>query len=777
MICKPSWFCVNTSGLDYLHKYKQDMQTFWVEPWQTLLLAERSNGVHFNLKLVKFKNDLKAKCNLDIQESILKFRRICNAIDFDYIGVVLCATGVFGIVYLKAVLCVTAVDTMNNTKKVNNQKRQAAKDAAVPIGWSRITQLVETQQIDEVVATDHSSLITYIQHSQHNNNFVPQHSFNTNYMQQPMQNPKDISDSTTAMDMTLALMAKFRQNAVQNVRNHVVQNVVQNPSIKIVENMNGLSVVLEITNQYGNRNVVTAPVEGNVNDASKETKRVKANCILENNLQQALTSGTQFDKAPVYESDGSAENDSNIISEVSSVKQGGGTVEQHPANVEKTHVLYDSLYNNVAIEVEKVNSVNLKLRETNADLTTELARYKNLEKAAKFVRDFKSLAKEAGESIAKQKALELEIERLLRTVVGQDIMSVVQHNSVVDTSILRTELEQCRYDKTSYDKSYNDMQQKIKRLQAQLGDLKGKSKDTSSVSDTLNPLPQKLKNENVELEFHVQNYEKEIAHLKTAYKNLFDSINVTRTQTKTIINSLQTKLHDTIYENAKLRAQLFDKVSGKKDTTRGTSANTKFAKQSILGKPPSSSSRPKLYDVTPLPKSTVFPKVGDTHTLSKPVTSNLVSTLTESKVVKNDNVIFSGIFRISSFKASRVDNFVPNKHVKASFSTKLITVSQPHVITKNDINSKTNGFSHKDVKSTTRNRRPQPRNNPKNDKSWKVYSVICSTNDSNGENQVVSKSFVVTTADISDKLQQQQDSNSYTLTLATTITADGNFDL
>nr|GEV06591.1 retrovirus-related Pol polyprotein from transposon TNT 1-94 [Tanacetum cinerariifolium] len=73
MICKPSWFCVNTSGLDYLHKYKQDMQTFWVEPWQTLLLAERSNGAHFNLKLVKFKNDLKAKCNLDIQESILKF--------------------------------------------------------------------------------------------------------------------------------------------------------------------------------------------------------------------------------------------------------------------------------------------------------------------------------------------------------------------------------------------------------------------------------------------------------------------------------------------------------------------------------------------------------------------------------------------------------------------------------------------------------------------------------------------------------------------------------
>ncbi|GJZ95314.1 retrovirus-related pol polyprotein from transposon TNT 1-94 [Tanacetum coccineum] len=43
------------------------------------------------------------------------------------------------------------------------------------------------------------------------------------------------------------------------------------------------------------------------------------------------------------------------------------------------------------------------------------------EEAAKFVRDFKSLAKEADESLAKHKALEFEIERLLRAVVSQDI--------------------------------------------------------------------------------------------------------------------------------------------------------------------------------------------------------------------------------------------------------------------------------------------------------------------------------------------------------------------
>ncbi|GJW91770.1 hypothetical protein Tco_0169323 [Tanacetum coccineum] len=116
------------------------------------------------------------------------------------------------------------------------------------------------------------------------------------------------------------------------------------------------------------------------------------------------------------------------------------------------------------------------------------------------------------------------------------------------------------------------------------------------------------------------------------------------------------------------------------------------------------------------PEKIVPQKVNETNDLSNTVTSNSVPTPQESKVVKNDNVIQPGMFRIKAFKASRVKNFVPDKHVKASFRTKSITISQPRVITKNDVNSKTNGFSPTYVKSTTRIRKPQPRNNPKNDK-------------------------------------------------------------
>ncbi|GJS27922.1 hypothetical protein Tco_0488542 [Tanacetum coccineum] len=148
--------------------------------------------------------------------------------------------------------------------------------------------------------------------------------------------------------------------------------------------------------------------------------------------------------------------------------------------------------------------------------------------------------------------------------------------------------------------------------------------------------------------------------------------------------------------------------------------DTKFSKQSILGKLPSSS-RPKLYSVTLLPKSKVIPKVGESNALSKPVTSKR-----NERVMNNERVISPGIFRINPFKASMIDNFVPNKHVKASIRTKLITFSEPRVITKKDVNSNTNGFSPKDVEITTRTRRPQPRNNHKNARVPSKSKVVAS---------------------------------------------------
>nr|GEX00517.1 hypothetical protein [Tanacetum cinerariifolium] len=225
-------------------------------------------------------------------------------------------------------------------------------------------------------------------------------------------------------------------NAVQNVGNQVVHNAVQNPGVQNVGNQNGLIVVPGITNQNpnGNGNVVAAWDEGNATrnngnqircyncrglghfarncrvktrrrDAAylqtqlliaqneeagiqlqaeefdlmatasdlDKIKEVNANCILMANLQQASTSGTQTDKAPVYDSNESAEvrnyenyydneifniftqeeqyiellkpipephqvqhNNNNVIFKVSSVEQDGGTVDQHHVIVKET---------------------------------------------------------------------------------------------------------------------------------------------------------------------------------------------------------------------------------------------------------------------------------------------------------------------------------------------------------------------------------------------------------------------------------------------------------
>nr|GEX89741.1 hypothetical protein [Tanacetum cinerariifolium] len=144
----------------------------------------------------------------------------------------------------------------------------------------------------------------------------------------------------------------------------------------------------------------------------KLTNDLKRNKHFQEKIAKSIDIEYSTDKAPVYDSDGSAEyievlepipephqvpqNDNIDISKDSSVEHSGGTVEQHPANVKET---------------------------------------------PKFVGDFKSLENEADESLAKHKTLELEIERLLRVVVSQDIMFVVQNNFVVDKSNLQTELE------------------------------------------------------------------------------------------------------------------------------------------------------------------------------------------------------------------------------------------------------------------------------------------------------------------------------------------------
>ncbi|GKD56743.1 hypothetical protein Tco_1290130, partial [Tanacetum coccineum] len=197
--------------------------------------------------------------------------------------------------------------------------------------------------------------------------------------------------------------------------NQVVQNAVPNLGVQNVWNQNGLIVVLGIASQNetsnGNGNLVVARAEGDID----EIEKVNANCILMANLQQALSSA-------------------------SCVEHNGGTVKHHPAIVEETLAYFELLYNNLAIEVEKVNSVNRKMKEFNAELSTKLARYKNQEKLKGVIN---SLFIKNNVFLKKVNALHLSSGKQI-TTLNEEISNLSKHLSKEKSTVSSLQEEKKR---------------------------------------------------------------------------------------------------------------------------------------------------------------------------------------------------------------------------------------------------------------------------------------------------------------------------------------------
>nr|GEW74897.1 hypothetical protein [Tanacetum cinerariifolium] len=535
-----------------------------------------------------------------------------------------------------------------------------------------------------------------------------------------MPNPEDITDPTTAMNMTLALMAKSfkisystptnnNKGISSNPRNRqiaqprmnmrqdrhmqmVIKNAVQNPRIQNVRNQNGQIAVPGNANQNpnGNGNLVASRAEGNATGHNENQIRCYKCRGVGHFARNYIT-----DKAPIYDLNGSAEvhnyencddneifnmftqeeqytellepipkphqiphNDNYVTFEVFSVEQSGGTVEQHPANVEETRALYDSLYNNLEIEVEKINTVNRKLRETNAELTTELARFKiqekcfeiNQEKYDKLERCYqKSVYQEqclskkinalhlsSDELLDKQIQLEKKIKELDNILVktGQSIQMIYMLSPKPNSFYHTKQKMALGYQNPFYLKQAQQKQQSLYD-----GTVLLEKHDPPVVHDSKETL--QLAQEN--------------------FKSLAKEVDESLVKHKALELEIERLLRAV--------------VSDQKDNTRGTSANTKFAKQSIMGK---------------------LPKVGETHALSKPVTSNSIPTTQGSKVMKNNKVTAPGIFRINPFKTYSEGKYMPNK-------------------------------------DNTKTRRPQPRSNTNNDR---VPSASKSSRSKNKEVEV-----------------------------------------
>nr|GEY51491.1 hypothetical protein [Tanacetum cinerariifolium] len=189
-----------------------------------------------------------------------------------------------------------------------------------------------------------------------------QSSFNQNYLQQPMTNPKDITDPTTAMNMALTLMAKSfkpnystptnnNQRISSNPRNRQIAQPVMNIGYSECyseskgsecwksEWFNWCSREWKSESAGQNGHQIRRKKAGIQLQAEEydlmavaadldEIKEVNANCILMANLQQASTSGTQTYSTPVYDIDGSAEDYSDC--EVSRALSFSFTRASHP---------------------------------------------------------------------------------------------------------------------------------------------------------------------------------------------------------------------------------------------------------------------------------------------------------------------------------------------------------------------------------------------------------------------------------------------------------------
>nr|GEW27941.1 hypothetical protein [Tanacetum cinerariifolium] len=400
---------------------------------------------------------------------------------------------------------------------------------------------------------DQSSSSTHPQKSfPINNKYNPQPPLNKNFMQPPMTSLEDINDPTEAMNAALILFAKAfqlfaptnnNQRTSSNHRNHQIaqpvmnmgqdrqiQNVgrnggnqfgqyavqvaqnqhgfnawqnggiqgAQNAGVQSDGNQNGLVVVPGIADQSGTGNVVAARAEGTGirnqakcynykglghiarnctarlrrNDAAylqtqlliaqkeeagiqlqaeefdfiaavgdlDEIEKVNANCILMENLQHASTSGTQHDTAP-------EEQYTDLLEPIPEPQ----LVPQNDNHV--TSVAPSMVHSGGTVETSSAPNEEIRVFVPQTTKSKE----------------------------------ELFLSNVSNMVTVSKTISIPNEDLSDDTtpSVARKFLNE------------------VERLQDQLRDLKGKSSDTPSASNTLDPLNQKFKSKIIELEFQV----------------------------------------------------------------------------------------------------------------------------------------------------------------------------------------------------------------------------------------------------------------------------------
>ncbi|GJS42204.1 hypothetical protein Tco_0567247 [Tanacetum coccineum] len=208
----------------------------------------------------------------------------------------------------------------------------------------------------------------------------------------------------------------------------------------------------------------------------------------------------------------------------------------------------------------------------------------------------------------------------------------------------------------------NDLKAQLQAKTTLICDLKNQIKSVKEASNEA-----KVKNDidvietiNIELEHSVakllaanEQLHKEKEHLKQTYKELYDTIKKTRVQNKDNSDSLISQINQKSVENVDLKAQIQEKVfanAALKNELRklkGNIVDSKFAKASILGKPPLQPSRNHLVVRQPNAFTSERPRmsrprfasqVDEKNDLSKTVTPHYLPKVRESAAAKPHQV-------------------------------------------------------------------------------------------------------------------------------------------
>nr|GEX63286.1 hypothetical protein [Tanacetum cinerariifolium] len=147
----------------------------------------------------------------------------------------------------------------SNLKFLNNLQLEWSRHEVDKLKAER---LAKTQDLLALMANSNNPYAFLAPHQD-------QSSFNQNYLQQPMPNPEDITNPTTAMIMALVLMAKaFKLNYSSPTNNN--QRISSNPRNKQIaqpgqnaRNLTEYNDVIGNQNQIGNGILVAARAEGN----------------------------------------------------------------------------------------------------------------------------------------------------------------------------------------------------------------------------------------------------------------------------------------------------------------------------------------------------------------------------------------------------------------------------------------------------------------------------------------------------------------------------------